>query len=169
MVAQSAIRAPDSALRYHFGVTLPGVDCYSCAQEARFNELAPRERIAADEHWRVAHAVGASLLGWLVLLPRRHVVAIADLTDAEAARLGDWQVRLSRALGAVTGCAKTYVAQFAEQEGFGHVHFHVVPRMPDLPPDRKGPGVFAYLASPALELSEAERDAVAERLRAHLS
>jgi len=47
--------------------------------------------------------------------------------------------RLSRALHAVTGCVKTYVAQFAEGQGFEHVHFHVVPRMVDLPDGAKGP------------------------------
>ncbi|MEV0429918.1 hypothetical protein [Micromonospora sp. NPDC050495] len=88
--------------------------CFSCANTARFADLPPRERIAGDEHWRVAHAVGTGLPGWLVLVPRRHVRTIAELTEVEAAGLGSWQVRLSRALHAVTGCAKTYVVQFAE-------------------------------------------------------
>jgi diadenosine tetraphosphate (Ap4A) HIT family hydrolase len=56
------------------------------------------------------------------------VLTIAELTDAEAAGLGTWQVRLSRALHAVTRCAKTYVVQFAEAQRFSHVHFHVIPR-----------------------------------------
>jgi diadenosine tetraphosphate (Ap4A) HIT family hydrolase len=50
-----------------------------------------------------------------------------------------WQVRLSRALRAVTGCVKTHVVQFAEAERFSHVHFHVIPRMADLPFQRRGP------------------------------
>ena len=133
------------------------VDCYTCAQEAAFGRLPPRELIAADDHWRVAHAIGGALPGWLVLLPRRHVTAIADLTDEEAAALGAWQVRLSRALGEVTGCAKTYVAQFAEAEGFGHVHFHVVPRMADQPADRRGPAVFGYLTVAPDERVPAQR------------
>jgi diadenosine tetraphosphate (Ap4A) HIT family hydrolase len=134
--------------------------CYSCEQESRFDELPARERIAADGHWRVAHVVGGSLPGWLVLIPRRHVTTIADLTDAEAADLGRWQVRLSRALTAVTGCVKTYVAQFAEAEGFSHVHFHVVPRMPDLPQELRGPGVFQLLAV-AEPVSDDHADAMA--------
>jgi len=121
------------------------VECYSCSREREFERLPVRERIAHDEYWRLAHAVRSALPGWLVLLPRRHVTAIADLTDAEAARLGTWQVAASRALHAVTGCPKTYVAQFAEAEGFSHVHFHLVPRLPDQPADRRGPAVFGYL------------------------
>src|SRR4051812_12353714 len=101
--------------------------------------LPPREVVAAAEYWRVAHAFDSALPGWLVLVPRRHVTAIADLSDEEAAGLGLWQLKLSRALRAVTGCVKSYVMQFAEQEGFAHVHFHLIPRLADLPGDRRGP------------------------------
>jgi len=144
------------------------MDCYTCRGEDRFDDLPVRERIAADRHWRVAHAFNTTLPGWLVLVPRRHVTAIADLDDAEAATLGGWQVRLSRALREVTGCVKTYVIQLAEAEGFAHVHFHVVPRAADLPADRRGPAVFGYLVRAGDGLGEDRRDAVAAALRARL-
>jgi diadenosine tetraphosphate (Ap4A) HIT family hydrolase len=145
-------------------------ECHSCAGNARLDELPLRERIGVDEHWRVAHSFNTSLPGWLVLIPRRHVTTIAELTDAEAAELGSWQVRLSRALHAVTGCVKTYVVQFAEAEGFSHVHFHVAPRMADLPAELRGPRVFGLLNSPELEqVSVAERERLAAALRDHLS
>jgi diadenosine tetraphosphate (Ap4A) HIT family hydrolase len=142
--------------------------CYTCEREAEVDALPPREVIAIDEHWRVAHAFDAALPGWLVLLPRRHVTAIAELTDAEAAVLGTWQVRLSRALHAVTGCAKTYVLQYAEAPGlgapgFGHVHFHVVPRAADLPQELRGPRVFGFLEREPI--SPEQMDAFALRLR----
>jgi diadenosine tetraphosphate (Ap4A) HIT family hydrolase len=136
--------------------------CYSCTQEALFESLPTWERIAFDGHWRVAHSLGVALAGWLVLLPRRHVTAIADLTDQEAATLGTWQVRLSRALRAVTDCPRTYVAQFAEKEGFAHVHFHVIPRVAELEPSLRGPGIFALLDR--APVSDADRDSVAARL-----
>jgi diadenosine tetraphosphate (Ap4A) HIT family hydrolase len=84
-------------------------DCYTCGQEAQFDVLPPRERIAADRHWRVAHAIGTALLGWLVLLPRRHVTAVHELTDAEAVGLGMWQVTLSRALRRTRGISRRVV------------------------------------------------------------
>jgi len=89
------------------------------------------------------------LPGWLVLLPRRHVTSVAELTDAEASSLGTWQVRLSRALHHVLGCEKTYIAQFGEAEGFAHVHFHIVPRPAGLASDERGPGIFARMLGPA--------------------
>ncbi|WP_371782859.1 HIT family protein [Streptosporangium subroseum] len=125
--------------------------CYPCDREAEFDALPPRERIAFDDHWRVAHAIGTALPGWLVLLPRRHVTAIADLTNAEASALGLWQVRLSRTLRDMTDCLKTYVVQLAEAEGFSHVHFHVVPRMPHLPEELRGPRVFGLLGRAATD------------------
>ena len=121
-------------------------DCRVCASDVD----SPLERLAADAHWRVAHALGTALPGWLVLIPRRHVTAVADLGAAEAAGLGPWLVRLSGALRSVVGCPKTYVAQFAEAPGFAHVHFHVVPRAADLSPDLRGPAVFTLLGGTAL-------------------
>jgi diadenosine tetraphosphate (Ap4A) HIT family hydrolase len=145
------------------------MDCHSCRTNEQLDSQPPRERIAADPHWRVAHAFNSELPGWLILLPRRHVTAIAELSDAEAATLGSWQVRLSRALCDVTGCLKTYVVQFAEREGYSHVHFHVIPRMRDLPYDRRGPGVFTYLnQTPGHGLDEQQRDDLAMALRARL-
>ena len=144
-------------------------DCYPCRVDARFDDLPPRERLAHDAMWRVVHDFNTALPGWLVLLPRRHVTAVHDLTDAEAAALDAWQVRLSRALHAVTGCAKTYVAQFAEAEGFAHVHFHIVPRMPDLAAEHRGPRVFGLLRRPEPErVTPAGADEMALALRAHL-
>ena len=143
--------------------------CFTCEGNARIDDLPPHERIAVDNHWRVAHAMGSTLSGWLVLLPRRHVLTIAELTDAEAAGLGTWQVGLSRALHAVTGCAKTYVVQFAEAARFRHVHFHVIPRMADLPADRRGPRVFDFLTQPTEHtLTRDQMNALAADLAQHL-
>jgi diadenosine tetraphosphate (Ap4A) HIT family hydrolase len=145
-------------------------DCYSCAQESQLDQLPPRERIAVDELWRVAHAFGTAAPGWLVLRPRRHVTAIADLTDAEAAALGTWQVRLSRAMHEVLGCQKTYVAQFAEADGFAHVHFHIVPRPADLSADLRGPRVFGLLGDgDRPRVGAEEMDAIAIRLAGQLT
>ncbi|MEU8705264.1 HIT family protein [Streptomyces sp. NPDC048565] len=144
-------------------------ECYICVKEAKFDDLPPRECVAFDEHWRVAHAFDTALPGWLVLLPRRHVTAVHDLTDAEAAALGTWQVGLSRALRGVTGCDKTYVVQFAEAEGFAHVHFHIVPRTADLPQEQRGPGVFELLRRSEPErVTDEQADRIALSLRARL-
>lgn len=144
-------------------------DCYTCDSETPVEQMPPRERIGYDDHWRVAHAIGSGLTGWLVLVPRRHVMELADLTPAEAASLGGWQVRLAQALRAELGAAKTYVMELGELPGF-HLHFHVVPRLTDLAPDLRGPRVFGLLGQgPDSEVPAADRDAFAARLSARLA
>jgi hypothetical protein len=54
-------------------------------------------------------------------------------------------------------------------EGFILVHFHVVPRLPDQPVDRRGPAVFGYLGVAGdRRVSEQRQDELAEALQAHL-
>lgn len=103
------------------------------------------DKIHRTEYWDLVHAYNTALPGWLVLVARRHIEAIADLSDGEAAELGDLLRRASTALHEVTGCVKTYVIQFAEAEGHGHVHLHIVPRMADQPEERRSVGIFGYL------------------------
>ena len=93
--------------------------------------------------------VGTALPGWLVVLPRRHVRRLDELTEAEASELGPLLRVVTAALREATGCQKTYVALFAEAEGFGHVHFHVSPRQAGLDPALRGPRVFALMGGDA--------------------
>jgi diadenosine tetraphosphate (Ap4A) HIT family hydrolase len=138
-------------------------DCRVCATEATPG-LPLRERVHVDDHWRLATAFDSSLPGWLVLLPRRHVEGLHELTAEEAGELGHLLRAASAALVEVTGCVKTYVALFAEAEGFSHLHVHVVPRPEDLRQDRRGPRVFGHLGAGPDAMSEADRDSLAARL-----
>jgi diadenosine tetraphosphate (Ap4A) HIT family hydrolase len=118
----------------------------------------------------VAHAIGTALPGWLVLLPLRHVRSLSERTIEEAAAVGPLLVDLTRALERVTGCIKTYLVLLAESEGFEHLHFHVVPRMGEWPPELKGLGVFDFLRrDPAEQVSVEAMDALSVQLRLALS
>lgn len=122
--------------------------CFTCTQTLAAARPV-REEILLTEHWRLAHAFGTPLPGWLVLLPVRHLTDVGELTVAEAAELGPLLAAGSRAIRTVTGCAKTYVAMFAEKDGFAHIHFHLIPRAADLSPQLLGPAVFDLLTGPA--------------------
>ena len=124
------------------------------------------DSIHRTAHWDVVHSYNTSLPGWLVLVARRHIEAIDELTDEEAAELGVLLRRTSAALRDITGCVKTYVMQFAEAEGHSHVHFHIVPRMADQPGNRRSVGIFGYLGVPDAErVSEALMNEIAERVQ----
>jgi diadenosine tetraphosphate (Ap4A) HIT family hydrolase len=132
------------------------------------SDLPPRESVwRVDEAWRVALAFNSSLEGWAVVIPTRHIESLDELSDGESASLGVLLRDLSRALKTVTGCQKTYVMLLAEMPGFNHVHFHVVPRMADLPSDRTGTAIFAYLQEDPL--SDEARDEIAVRIRSELT
>jgi diadenosine tetraphosphate (Ap4A) HIT family hydrolase len=142
--------------------------CYTCdlIQRRDRGEAPLWDNIHRTAYWDVVHSYNTALPGWLVLVARRHITAIDELTDAEAAELGVLLRRVSAVLRVVTGCVKTYVCQFAEQAEHPHVHFHVIPRMPDQPAERRGPKVFGYLGVPEAErVSEEAMNEIAERVR----
>ena len=85
-------------------------------------------RLELDAHWRVGHAHPVAVVGWLVLVLRRHARAVHELTEDEATSLAHWLTVLPRALHHATSCEPEYVLQFAEADGFRHVHFHLIAR-----------------------------------------
>jgi diadenosine tetraphosphate (Ap4A) HIT family hydrolase len=137
---------------------------------AAIDTLPPSENVHHEGGWRIAHAFNSTLPGWLVVVPTRHVTSFDELTATEAEELGVLIRRVSIALRRVTGCVKTYVMQFAEAEGFSHLHVHVVPRMPDFAPEVLGPRVFAYLTDDeSTWIPASDRDALAMEIRAAMA
>ena len=124
--------------------------CYTCDLiRKRDTGTAPLwDCIYRAQYWDLVHSYNTSLPGWLVLVSRRHIVAIDEMDDNEAVELGRLLRRVSVVLKAVTMCNKTYVVQFAEAAEHPHVHFHVIPRMSNQPEDYKGPNIFKYLGVP---------------------
>lgn len=144
------------------------IDCHTCALvENRKNPDVPMwDSIFHAEHFDVAHAYSTSLPGWIVIVSKRHIAAIDEMTEVESVELGKLIRLVSVTLKYAVSCTKTYVMQFAEQPGHAHVHFHVVPRMDDIPEENKGPKVFSYLnVDPEVAVSEAARNDVAKRMR----
>jgi len=140
-------------------------DCFACGN-VDTPDLPVRERIIQTAHWRLAHAFNTSWPGWLVLLPTTHATALAELEPQAAAELGPLLRDVSAALDAVVGCVKTYVVLFAEAEGFGHLHFHVIPRMADQPDELQGPRIFRLLGLPPDQwVPDAEMDRIGMRVR----
>ena len=97
-----------------------------------------------------------------MLVVRRHITAVADMTDAEALELGPLVKAVSAALQEAVGCVKTYVVQFAEHPLHPHVHVHVIPRFADQPNELQGPRVFSALGVPDDQcVPEARMNAIA--------
>lgn len=112
------------------------------------------------------HAYPVRVIGWLVIVLKRHAEALHELTVDEFAELGVLQFRLTRFLFEELHCEKEYISCYAEMEHFRHIHVHVFARPPDLPDELKGGKSFALLkvthedAVPADEIA-----AICARLR----
>ena len=103
-------------------------NCQTCVlvENRKSPDVPLWDSIIPSRFFDVAHAYNSSLPGWIVIVAKRHVAAIDELSLEESQELGILIRNVSVALKHAVGCAKTYVMQFAEKEGHGHVHFHVV-------------------------------------------
>ncbi len=126
---------------------------------AETDGLPRRERVYLDDTWRVSHG-WSSLPGWLVVVPRRHVESLDELTSDEAARLGRILHAATVALKRAVACEKTYVILFAEHPRYQHVHLHVVPRMDWFGEGERSTAVFRFLM-----VADDEHVSVSERER----
>jgi diadenosine tetraphosphate (Ap4A) HIT family hydrolase len=143
---------------------VPG--CYSCEHNAQ-PALRRHEQIYDDGLWRVAHSFNSTWLGWLVLVLRRHARSLSDLTSDEADAFGRLVPALSRALETELNVPKAYVLFLAEQEGFDHLHVHVIAQPPEY---ARGIRVFDLIQRPSDEwVSPADMDELAERIAPRLT
>ena len=122
------------------------MECLTCLNISGERRISPGPLIYEGSYWLVDHAYPTIHLGWLVILPKRHVEALHELSREEFLELAEIEYRLVRAMHMDSAVQKEYLMCFAEGEGFQHVHFHVVPKPFDLPAELKGPRVFALLA-----------------------
>lgn len=145
--------------------------CYTCELlKKRDGGNAPLwDCIYRSPYWDVVHSYNTALLGWLVLVVRRHIEAVDEMTTDEALELGKMIHQVSLVLKEVTGCLKTYVIQFAEHPEHPHVHFHIIPRMADQPEDHKSTNIFKYLGvAEGEQVSKEEMNRIASRVQSSL-
>ena len=114
-------------------------DCFVCRKHRERGSLLPGGPVAEDELVMVSHLtpylpgrpVKPVYLGHLFVEPHRHAPGLADLTGAEAERVGWWCTRASRALREVAGAEHVYAAVIGD--AVPHLHVHLIPRYPGTP------------------------------------
>ncbi len=119
--------------------------CRVCSQNGGEGRISPGSVIYEGTAWRVEHAYPSSLLGWLVIVLRRHAEALHELEPEEAVELGILQRAVAIALNAKFDTAKEYSICYGEAPRFSHLHVHIVPRAFDVAESLRGGGVFAHL------------------------
>jgi diadenosine tetraphosphate (Ap4A) HIT family hydrolase len=121
------------------------MECWSCRSNSGEKRISPGATIFEGKYWLVEHAYPVAVKGWLVIVLKRHVEALHELSPDEFAELGQIQAKLSRFLFEELGCEKEYVSCYAEAEHFYHIHFHVFAKPQNLSHDLKGGKSFALL------------------------
>jgi len=122
------------------------MECLTCLNLSGERRISPGPFIYEGTYWNVDHAYPTTHLGWLVILPKRHIEALHELTREEFQELSEIEYTIMQVMHMDATIQKEYLMCFAEGEGFHHVHIHVVPKPVDLPEHLKGPRVFALLA-----------------------
>ena len=125
--------------------------CLTCLSNSGEKRISPGPTIYAGAYWYLEHSYPTSLKGWLVVVLKRHVEALHELTAQEFAELGIIQARATKLLFETLDCEKEYVMCLAESEGFHHIHFHIVPKPRNLPDELKATRIFALLKVTAEE------------------
>jgi histidine triad (HIT) family protein len=96
--------------------------------------------------------------GHVLVVPRAHVVTLADLPPSLLAPFFGAVQRLSRAVPAALGAQGTFIAMNnVVSQSVPHLHAHVVPRT-------KGDGLKGFFWPRAHYADDAERDAYAAKI-----
>jgi diadenosine tetraphosphate (Ap4A) HIT family hydrolase len=137
--------------------------CIACEVNAgRVNP--PGGRIYEDRYWIADHGLDRLVRGYVVLKPRRHVHELADLEVDEALALGPAMRRVVAAIRSALAPDRVYVCSFAET--VHHVHFHLLPRYPDMP--ALGRNLLRRLFAAEWTCTEEEARSASERIQAFL-
>jgi histidine triad (HIT) family protein len=101
----------------------------------------PCHRVYEDDHVLAFLDINPLSIGHTLVIPKEAKATLGELSDESAAAIGRALPRLCRAIAKATGVEHSNVVQNngapAGQAVF-HVHFHIIPRVPDAPEGRRG-------------------------------
>jgi diadenosine tetraphosphate (Ap4A) HIT family hydrolase len=107
------------------------------------------------------------LYGYVLVAPRAHKEQVTgDFTRAEYIELQTLVWRVGEAIRTVVPTERLYVLSLGSQDGNRHVHWHLAPLPPGVPYEEQQ---LAALDADVLDLSDAELEELATRLRAALA
>lgn len=121
------------------------MECWTCKSNTGEKRISPGPTIFEGKYWLVEHAYPLKVIGWIVIVLKRHAEALHELSAEEFVELGQLQAKLTRLLYEELHCEKEYISCYAELEHFRHIHFHVFARPFDFPEELKGGNSFALL------------------------
>jgi len=146
------------------------MDCRTCKSLSGELKLSPGPVIHEGVYWRAEHIYPTKTLGWLVIVLKRHVEALHDLSVEEVCELGEIQLRLALLLHQELRCSKEYSWCFADTDGFSHIHSMLFATPNDLDSINRGANIFDWLNSKSsAPILESEVVKFCETLRRKMS
>lgn len=140
--------------------------CIACDLAEGRREL-PGGRIHETDAWVVEHCVGPLGVGTLIVKPKRHVVHVWALDEAEVEELGPLLRRVTAAIADVLGPDQVYVCLWSHAGGKPvHIHWVVQPVEATDDESRCGPHLQVSMFDRGVFPPRAEIEGVADRLRA---
>lgn len=130
---------------------MDGGACFVCSKhalgDAAEGGVVYRDHLLYAGH---SHLLGQPdvMMGWLLIEPCRHVAELGDLTFDEASALGVLTARLARALMRSEGAEHVYSYVGGDGMAAGHLHVHLIPRYPGLPPELRGLKAVEWAGAP---------------------
>lgn len=129
----------------------------------------PGGRIHQTPHWTIMHVFGSFGLGALAVVPLRHVVHVADLSQEEVSELGAVLRKTADVVTELTDPVQVYTCQWSHHGGrAAHIHFILQPiRQSDMNahPGKLGPMLQTALAEAGNKPDHDAVEAFAERAR----
>ena len=126
--------------------------CFICDKQA-LGDAAEGGVLYQDDLVYVGHihTMGSPSVyrGYLMVETKRHVAGLGELTDEEAAAVGQLVNRASRALRDALGA--DHVFAFVYGTAVHHLHVHVAPRYPGTPREYWGPRIREWPDSPTVD------------------
>lgn len=110
-----------------------------------------------------------TLLGYTLVTPKRHVEdAVGGFTTTEYLALQAVIHRVATALRTVVPCERMYVLSLGSQQGNAHVHWHVAPLPPGVPPSQQQHHALMH-ENGVVDVSVKDQADLAARLRIALA
>ena len=144
-----------------------GDRCFICELLAG-NPVFAHHVVYEDDHAVAFLNKYPPLYGYVLVAPREHREQVTgDFTPDEYLSLQKVVHRVGEAIRHIVPTERLYVLSLGSQQGNRHVHWHLAPLPPGVPFDEQQ--LAALDTNTRLDLTDAEREELVQRLRAALS
>jgi diadenosine tetraphosphate (Ap4A) HIT family hydrolase len=141
--------------------------CFVCALLAGHPGY-PHHSVYEDDDTIAFLARPATLLGYCLVAPRRHIESwVHDLDEPAFLRLQGVVHRVATAIAATVPAERMYALSLGSQQGNAHLHWHIAPLPPGIPCEQQQ--FHALMAeNGVLDIDDAAQRALAQTIRSHL-